>query len=278
MGAIPNFVPKIWAGGVLRELENNLIAKQICSTKYEGEIRGKGDTVFFNGLADPTISSYTGTISSYEEMADAQIALLIDQQDMFGFKLDDVDKVQANVDVLADHTRRAGYGLANNADKYILGLHADAGNTVTATVTSANVFSTVAEIGRKLDENNVPMQDRHLVVPPWFAMKLKLAGVKFSVNDGLKGGKGGYSFAEELGFKIYVSNNIVDTATTPVSKVIAVSSNAIVFASQLMKVESGRLEGAFADYVRGLHVYGAKVIKPKEMVTLTATYGAETTI
>lgn len=278
MKAIPNFVPKIWAGGVLRELENNLIAKQICNMKYEGEIKAQGDTVFFNGLADPSVSNYTGANITYEDMQDAQIALLIDQAKMFAFQLDDVDKVQANTDVLSDHTRRAGYMLANEADKYILGLHGDAGNTVAATVTSANVFSTVSEVARKLDESNVPQQDRHMVVPPWFGMKLKLAGVRFQVNDGLKGGKGGFSFAEELGFKIYISNNVVDTATTPVSKIIACSSNAIVFASQLMKVESGRRELAFKDYVRGLHVYGAKVVKPKEMVTLTATFGAESTI
>ena len=279
MGATPNFVPKIWSAKILKELENNLVAKQITNMEYAGEIRGKGDTVFFNSLSDPTVSAYNGSISSYESMSDAQIAMVVDQANMFNWKINDVDKHQSNTDLESAQVTRSAYMLANEADKHVLGLYAQAGNTITdASCDSTSILSTIGEIGVKLDENNVPQQDRYLVIPPWVKLKLELAGIKFQINDGLKNGKGGLAFTDELGFRIYVSNNLTNSAATPVTECIACSGSAIAFAQQINKTEKLRLESDFATAVRGLHVFGAKVVKPKEMVRVTLTYTAETAI
>src|SRR6056297_605105 len=278
MANVPNFIPQIWNAKIIRELENNLIAKKVANMSYSGEIRQKGDTVFFNSLSDPTVDDYAGTVS-YGDLEDSQIAMVIDQAKYFAFNVDDIDAVQANVDLRGSQAQRAAYQLANTCDRYILGKYAEAANQITDTsCDTSTILSKIGEAGQKLSENNVPMQDRFLVIPPWVELKLKLAGVEFKINDGLKSGQGGLSWAEELGFKIYVSNNLTNTASTPVTECLAMSGNAIAFAEQLMKTEAVRRDAEFATGVRGLHVYGAKVIKPKEMVRLTLTHTAETAI
>jgi hypothetical protein len=88
------------------------------------------------------------------------------------------------------------------------------------------------------------------------------------------------AWTDSLGFDIYVTNQVANTGTlaTPVSKVLAGSYNSIAFASQIMETEAIRLESTFDTGVRGLHVYGAKVIQPNLLHTATFTYSAETTI
>lgn len=275
-----NFAPKLWAATILRTLEDNLVAAKICNTQYTGEIKKKGDAVYFNGLADPTIQSYTGSTISYEALQDSRVTLLVDQADMFAFKVGDIEKMQDELDVKGSQAQRAAYGLKKAADSYIMGLYTQAGKTVTAaTVTSANVYSVIGNFQQLLAESNVPENDMWMTIPPWIRLKLQLAGVKFSVNQGTNG-KGGMAFTDELGFDIYVTNQVVNTGTvgTPVSNVMAGSKNAIAFADQLTETEDLRLIDTFDTAVRGLHVYGGKVIKPLEIVTGALTFGAENAI
>lgn len=278
--ATTNFSPKIWAATILRTLEDNLVAMKICNTQYTGEISKKGDAVYFNGLADPTIQSYTGASISYEGLQDSRITLLVDQADMFAFKVGDIEKVQAELDIKGSQAQRSAYGLKKAADTYVMGLYTQAGKAATAaTVTSANVLSVIGQYAQLLMESNVDENDMWMVVPPWFKIKLELAGIKFSINEGTNG-KGGMSWTNQLGFDVYVSNQVVNTGTvgTPISQIMGGSKNAIAFADQMTETEDIRLIDTFDTAVRGLHVYGAKVIKPQELVAGAMTYGAETTI
>jgi|694.fasta_scaffold50368_4 hypothetical protein len=277
--SISNFIPQIWSTKILRTLEDNLVGKRICTLDAEGEIKKFGDTVIFNGLADPTISSYSGASISYEALQDASVVLQISQQDYFAFKVGDIEKAQANVDVKGSQADRAAYKLQQTADSYILGLYGQAGLTSSGTITSANIFSKVGEVQQSLAQNNVSDSDMWMVIPPWIRLKLELAGVKFQVNNGTNG-TGGMAWTDSLGFDIYVTNQVANTGTlaTPVSKVLAGSYNSIAFASQIMETEAIRLESTFDTGVRGLHVYGAKVIQPNLLHTATFTYSAETTI
>jgi len=86
------------------------------------------------------------------------------------------------------------------------------------------------------------------------------------------------SWTQDLGFDIYVTNQVYQSASTPVSHLMAGSYNAIVFAEALMKSEALRAETAFATHIRGLHIFGAKVVKPLELVSAKLTYAAETLI
>ncbi len=275
-----NFAPKIWAAAIYRTLEDNLVARKIANTQYEGEIKKKGDAVYFNGLADPTIGTYTGADISYEALQDARTTLLIDQANYFAFKVGDIEKVQAELDIKGSQAQRAAYGLKKAADSYVMGMYTQAGKTVdAATITTANVLSTIGSFQQKLAESNVPESEMWMVLPPWLKLKLTLAGVKFSINEGLNG-KGSMAWTNELGFDMYVTNQVVNTGTVavPVSQIMAGSKNALAFANQLVETEDLRLEKTFDTAVRGLNVYGARVIKPLELVTGALTFGAETDI
>lgn len=271
------FIPEIWDAAVYRTLEDNLVAKKICRN-YSNKVGKAGDVIHFNGLADPTVTAYAGSVS-YETLVAPTISLLVDQQNYYAFDVTDVEETMANVDLRGSQAERAGYMLRKTCDEYVMQLYTQAGNTVTADTTcdSATIISDIGLMKQALQENNVMENDMWLVIPPWIQLKLELAGIKFAINNGING-KGGMSWAKVLGFDTYVTNSVYESIATPVSHLMAGSYNSIVFAEALMKSETLRSETAFTTHVRGLHVYGAKVIKPKELVTLTATYTAETAI
>ena len=190
----------------------------------------------------------------------------------------------ANCDLKGSQAARAAYALKKTCDTKILTLYdqADAANVATAdtSCTTATIISDIGEVWQKLAEQNVPENSMWMVIPPWVKLKLQLAGIVFEINEGING-KGGMSWAKnELGFDIYVTNQVYNsgTAAAPVSYVMAGSYNAIGYAETLNKSEALRAETRFTNHVRGLHVYGTKVIKPKELAYIALTYTAETTI
>jgi hypothetical protein len=282
--SLDNFKPAFWAATVMRTLEDNLIAKKICTQEYTGEIKKAGDTVYFNGLADPTISDYTGAALTYEALQDASLKLVVDQQKSYSFLVDDIDAAQANVNLKSSQIKRAAYLLQRSVDSFIFGLYAQAqANAAAITDATCDTATIIGDIGllwQYLSENNVPEGQMWCVIPPWVKLKLMEAGIKFSINEGING-SGGMSWAKgELGFDIYVSNLVYNsgTAAAPVSSVLAGSYNAIGFADQILKSEAFRHQSYFADAARGLYTYGAKVLKPKELALATLTYTAETAI
>lgn len=274
-----SFVPQIWTSKIQRVNHDNLVAKKICNREAEGEIKKHGDTVYFNGLAKPTINTYSGSIN-YESLQDAGVTMTIDQQQYFAFKVGDIQKAQANVDLKGSQASEAAYGIQEAADSYVLGLYARALRTITDTsLDSATVLSTLGKAQQYLGEVNVKQSDMWMVVPPWVKLKLTLAGIKFQINNGLNG-TGGMAWTNELGFDMYVTNQVTNTGTVdaPVSECMAGSYNSIVYADQILDTESLRLEGSFDTAVRGLHVYGAKVVRPDHLIRMTLTYVDETTI
>lgn len=273
------FVPQIWTTKIQRVSHDNLVAKKICNREGEGEIKKAGDTVYFNGLAKPTINTYTGSVS-YESLNEAGVVMHIDQQQYFAFKVNDIQKAQANVDLKGSQATEAAYGIQAAADSYVLGLYAQALRTITdTTLDSATVISVMGKAQQYLAEVNVKENDMWMVIPPWVKLKLQLAGIKFQINNGVNG-TGGMAWTNELGFDMYVTNQVTNTGTvaSPVSECLAGSYNSIVYADQIIDTESLRLEGSFDTAVRGLHVYGAKVVRPDHLVRMTLTWVDETSI
>ena len=170
-------------------------------------------------------------------------------------------------------TKRASYNLGLAVDKYVLGLYEDAGETRTAvTVTPSNVLETIAAAKQSLEEENVPDGQSWIVVPPFVKTKLMLAGIKFQINNGVNG-TGSLGFTDELGFDIYVSNNLAkdDSGKT---MMLCGSYSAIAYAEQVLETQViDRMESSFATAVRGRLVFGAKVIKPKELICTPVTDG-----
>jgi hypothetical protein len=276
--SVNNFIPALWAGKMQLENARTSVIRAIANTSYEGLIANQGDQIIFPGIVDPTITTYAGSVT-FEDIVDSSVTMNIDQAKYFAVKIDDVDKVQANQDILAGATQRAGELLKRTADQYAFGLYAQAGSTVTdATCDTTTILSDISSAARKLDEQDTPMEGRWMVIAPWVKEKLELAGVKFSIREGTPVASG-VMWANFLGFDLYVSNNVTDpTASATSTKCLAGGRDAFVYADQLTKVEAMRLEGSFDDGIRGLHVYGAKVLRPNDLVQLVLTYAAETAI
>lgn len=275
------FIPEIWDASIYRTLEDNLIAKKICKDK-SSMVKAQGDTIYFNDLADPTVNSYEGTVS-YESLVAGQIALKVDTAKYYGFLVQDIEAAMANVDLKGSQAERAGYTLRKAVDTDLLGskvYNEATGGTVTdATVDTTTILSDISQASRKLEEANVEPGNKFLVVAPWVKEKLILAGVKFQINNGTDG-KGGIYFAQYLDLDIYVSNNVTNlrTVDAPQSICLAGSYDAIGYAEKLMTSEALKDKDKFGTYVRGMIVYGIKVLKPKELVKVDLTYAAETAI
>lgn len=273
--AIVTSVPKLISAKILRILEKNLIAKKICT--IEADI--KGDTATFPGLSPITISDYTGSISA-QDLKDAGVTLVIDQQKYYAAIIEDIESFRSVMDIKNTAIDDAAYRLADAADQFILGKYADANTTVTATVSETIAFSTTGTALRKLEEKNIRPGNRWLVIPPWYEEKLDLAGLKFSVLEGFDGAKDGMSWAQKWGTDIYVSNNLTTTGSEGSynTQCLAGSYNAIVYAQQIIKNRVfEQINTAFAGQIDGLLVYGAKVVKPEEVVRINATQAAAST-
>lgn len=279
--AILESIDKLISTKVLMTLHDDLVATKICTMDLGADITKAGDTVKFVGLSTPTISAYSGSINT-ETLADASTTMLIDQKNYYSFYVDDIEAFRSVIDIKGNAIEEAAYGLLNTADKYVFGLYAGAGTTITATVSATIALSTTSTVCRKLDEANVKAGQRWLVIPPWYAEKLELAGVKFSLLEGVGGAKSGVSWANHWGTDIYMSNNLSTTGSegSYVTQCLAGSYNSIGYAQQILKSRVIQdVEGAFEAQCAGLHVFGAKIIKPKEVVRIAATQSsAESTI
>jgi len=280
--SLQNFIPTIWAAEILKTFETSHVLASLCNRDYEGDIRGQGDTVKINSIGDITVSTYTKntTTLSVQELQTAQTVLLIDKAEYFAFKVDDVDSAQANVSVMQRAMQKAAYKLSENVDTGISALYSQAGNTVTdATFDSVLVFNTIAEAAQKLNEAGVPKAGRFLVLPPWAITKLILG--KLLTTEGSVDGNPEFMngrIGRALGFDIYESNNLTQTGTAPdyTTYGLAGVREAISYAEQIVKVEAYRPQDSFSDAIKGLHVYGYKVIQPKGLVQMALTYSAET--
>lgn len=269
-----NSIEKIIAAEVLRTNEDNLLANTICNTDFAGDIKNRGDSVTFIGLNDPTVYDYTGSIT-YEDIDDSALQLLIDQDKAFSFKVKDIDALRSSIGLEDSQTKRASYMLKNEVDGYVFALYGEAGNTLSAvTATPENVLQTVAEMKQKLEEANVPDGRTWIVVPPFIKTKLMLAGVKFQINNGVNG-TGAVAFTDELGCDIFVSNQLAKSGNN--TMMLAGSYSAIAYAEQVLETQVlDRLENSFDKAVRGRLVFGAKVIKPKELVCCPVSDGGNT--
>ncbi len=275
-GAITVSIDKLISTKVLKELENNLIAKRICTLNTGSQINKKGDQVTFPGLADPTVREYNGTID-YESLDDTGVTMQINKAEYVAFKVDDIEAFRSSIDIKGTQVERSSYKLKDTADKYILALAEDERiiNRIEANnISEDNALQFLAKVRRKLDEANVPSGQAFLVIDPMVKEKLELAGIKFGINEGMKGFEGGLEWADYLGMKLFVSNNVKVSEGKHLC--LAGSYNSIVYADQILKSRFiADAENAFEGLYSALHVYDAKVIKPAEVVVLEATEANE---
>ncbi len=280
---LDTFIPSIWSARLLQNLQNALVYGQpgVINRDYEGEIRDIGSAVKIHAIGAVTVGSYTknSNMSAAEVLTDAELTLSIDQAKYFNFQIDDVDKAQTKPKVMSEAMREAAYALANTADAYIAGLYTgiDAGNAIGTTAapktdldTAGKPYDYLVDLGVLLDEDKVPASGRWVIVPPWFH-GLLLKDQKFVGYGGaqaeatLRNGIVG----EAAGFTIIKSNNVPNTASTKY-RIVAGHPMAWSYAEQINSVEAYRPELRFADAMKGLHLYGAKIVRSTALAVLVA--------
>lgn len=270
--AITNFIPTVWSENLYQELDKKYIAVANCNRDFEGEIHEKGNTVRICGIGDVVVSEYTknANMNAPASLSDTARELVIDQAKYFNFQIDDIDRAQASPKLMEVAMKNAASALASDADRYVFGLYGQAGSTVTCSDTTVdNIVDLIIDARTKLFTNNVAdPEDIVIEVTPEIAGMILKAKVSLSTDNtavmeaGCIGAIGGC--------KIFVSNNveIIEADAGFKHKCLARTKRAIAFAEQLSEIDAYRPELRFADAVKGLHLYGAKVVYPKEMVLL----------
>jgi N4-gp56 family major capsid protein len=278
--AITRFRPEIWSARLLVATRKALVygGPGMVNRDYEGEISQAGDTVRITSIGDPTIGDYVpnSTVISPEELTDAQRTLVVDQAKYFAFKVDDVDKRQAKGDVMSEAMRRAAYKLADQQDQYIAGLYTgiQSANVLGSTGAPIDTYTTPTDaydkvlvpLRTRLAKANVPTEGRFIVVTPEFTASLLLDPRFIKANEAGDGGQArlnGY-VGRAAGFNILESNN-APNPSGDTQVVIAGTSGAISFAEQINQTEAYRPENGFSDAVKGLTLYGAKLVRPDFM-------------
>lgn len=272
--SITRFRPEIWAAMLLVELRKALVygGPMVVNRDYEGEIKEAGDTVRITSISDPAIQDYVPNVTNitFPELTDAQRTLVIDQSKFWAFSVDDVDARQAKGNVMPEAASRAAYKLADTIDQYIAsfwtGVAAtnDLGAiTVNSATTPTDAYDKVlVPLKIKLDKANVPTQGRYFVATPELHGCLLRDGrfIKVSesgTDEALRNGQVGRA----AGFNIAVSNNTPNTAG---SEFICQAGTpmAISYAEQINKTEALRPQGGFSDALKGLALYGGKLLRP----------------
>jgi hypothetical protein len=269
------FIPQLWAGKMIVKYYDSTLLTRISNTDYEGLIRKQGDTVIIRSIPTITIFDYKmGDTLTYERPTSTPLTMVIDKGKAWAVELDDVAKVQTDLPLLnkftddaamqmkisietaffADSTIYGGMHASNTgatagvkSSSYSIGVNA--GGTYTGVqVTDANVLDYIVDCGSVLDEQNVPETGRWFVIPTWMAGLIK----KSDLKDASLTGDG----------QSVLRNGRIGTNSGSTESLFGVN-DAITFATQLTETESLRSPDSFSDRVRGLQVYGYKVIKPE---------------
>jgi hypothetical protein len=280
-----NFIPEIWSGKLIENFYDATVLAAISNTNYEGEIRRMGDTVNIRTTPEITIKTYVkGQTLSVENPDKPKIQLVIDKGEYFACIEDDVDKVQSDVNMMDTWSKDASERMKIKIDQRVLtdilpdisALNKGAtagritgninlGTTGTpVAITKSNVLDYIVDMGTVLDEANAPEGDRFLIIPAKMAGMIKKSDLKDASLTGdsvsvLRNGRLGLIDR----FTLYMSHNL--SVTSGKFSIIAGHKMGFTFASQMTEMESIRAESTFGNVIRGLQVYGYKVVKPEAL-------------
>ena len=293
-----NFIPELWSGKLIENFYDATVLAAISNTDYEGEIRQYGDTVNIRTTPEITIRDYVkGQTLTVENPDKPKIQLVIDKGEYFACVEDDVDKVQSDINLMDTWTKDASERMKIKIDQRVLtdiltGIAStNKGATAGEQTASFNLGTTASplsvtkdgaggtksvidllvDLGTVLDEANSPEQNRFVVIPAKMAGLIKKSELK---DASLTGDSMSIVRNGRLGmvdrFTLYVSHNLkVDTGNK--FNLIAGNKMGFTFASQMTNMETIRSESTFGNIVRGLQVYGYKVVKGEALAQSVVT-------
>ena len=271
--AITNFISTVWSENLLNQLDKKYVGVLNCNREFEGDIKTQGSIVKICGVGDVTVSDYTknSDMSAPQTLSDTVKLLTISKAKYFNFQIDDVDRAQSNPQLMNAAMKKAAAALANDADKHVYDLYPDASEDLyEEDPTAENIINDFIDLKTKMMKEDVMDPDDIVIeVSPDVAGLILKAKIDLGTNneDTLENGLLG----RIAGSKIYVSNCIaVDDDSY--HKCFVRTKRAIAFAEQISEVEAYRPEKRFADAVKGLHLYGVKVVYPNELKVLSVKF------
>lgn len=265
---IQNFIQsKLVTAIIILELRKASVFKNLVSTHTVAEL-GNGKSFTINGIGDITIQDYDGTDLTFDELSDTSAEVALDQSKAFAFYAEKVDTQLAAVELVQKYAAKGAYKLGDTADTFIA-----TGLTTLATVVNAtpqdvddtNIADVILAIKTKMDEENVPTEGRWMVVPPFISASIAKANIGTPTT--LESARTKGYVDDFLGFRIYMSNNLVNGANVvakPKARfMLAGISECYHFVDGIDEFEMSASEKRFATAVKGLNVYGGKVTQAK---------------
>lgn len=274
---LSNFIPEIWSQKLTLLLDKSGVMMQCINRDYEGEIKNAGDAVNIRSFGNVTVKTYAGSIT-YDELTSPLQKLNIDQKKYFAFKVDDVSKAQSNIDIMGGYLQRAKIAIDLEKDSFLLAKHVDVpsnniiGNDTTpVAITKDNIYSQFVQLAKALKKSNAAAADRK----PWVVINPDIEAVLIQAPEFTHATQSGDNALREgsigkiAGLDVLVCTNF--EAVSGKYYVLAGTNDAVTFASQVVEVESIRLQDSFDTAVRGLYVYGAKTVVPEALAKLVCT-------
>ncbi len=265
-----NFKPTIWSHFIQTELEKKCKLVDDCNRQFEGEAR-LGSRVKILGAAAPDVFDYDAAVgmSDPQTIEGTSVFLDIDQAKAFNFMVDDLDHLQASPELMPVVLEEAGRKMAAARDSFVASLAKDADQISVSTKvsTAEQAKKLVDQALLALRENDVDVADNvTITVSPFFYQLFRDALTELKTNNDeliAKGVVGMYDCA-----RVILSNNLYNDGTDDYMMVR--TNKAIAFASAIDETEAYRPEKYFSDAVKGLNVYGGKLVRPKELYVIKA--------
>jgi len=288
------FIPEIWSGKLIEKFYAATVLAAISNTDYEGEIKAHGDKVNIRTKPTVTIRDYlAGGDLTVERPVGTVVVLNIDQGKYFNTMLDDVMKIQSDVNNMSLWSDDAAQQMKITIDTAVLlgilnGATATTNRGATAGFYSANinlgvtgtpltvvanspaagqvdVLDVLLRLGQVLDERNIPEAGRWVIIPTWMSTLIKKSELRQAYMSGdsvtmIRNGRIGMVDR----FTVYVSNLLPNGVAGGLAAgeyaIYAGHAHGLTFASQMTNMETLRSERTFGQILRGLQVYGYKVV------------------
>ena len=297
------FLPSVYSKKVLNFFRKASVIEAITNTDYSGEISAFGDSVKIIKEPVISVSNYTRNADTTETLlTDQELTLVVDSAKAFKFIVDDIETNMSHVNFKEVASSSAAYALkdaydaaviatmfsgvsssspdhvlgADNATDLGAGVYDGTGNIDLGISSETDPLDLMARMARLLDEQSVPEEGRWFVGSPDFYEVLgqsgsKLLSVDFNAGQGsIRNGL--VSSGKLRGFDMYKSNNIASTSNAA-GKCLGGHISSTATANTILSTEVLRDPTSFGDIVRGLHVYGAKVLRDEALVS--AFYGID---
>ena len=278
---LTHFIPELWSASILENFRRDTVLVGMANREYEKAFTA-GSKIHIPGIVDVKVKDYkTGAVTGTggakvprttvpDAVESTGIEIIIDQEKSFDFLVDDIDAAQANQSLDA-YTKSAAAALVEDAETFLTAMLTSRGTAVTGIANPTNwgtAYGAILKLRGKLSAEKVPAMDRVLLINAAFEEFLLSDGSKLTsfdksnMTDGLREA----TIGRLLGFDVVTSPWLDNTKPMAV----AFHKPSVAYVSQVEKTESMRAEQTFADRVRGLHVYGGAVLRPKAIQVFKA--------